>query len=533
MTLITISERTISQVSSNNMSRPSPLTDSTVALKIAALPTEYGTTQINQLFERGYQRYIVEGTPKSTDLIRDVERFGKAAMNETVRAETRHKPFVDDPGTLALVATLSAICVSTHSAFESLPRRNIQILYDIRELYMNNLASLLRDTSDSTIQQDIAEILYAKPDSPGDPHPGRVCTGITTHPDHGEQLFVEIPMVAASRRCIIRPTDLEDKQSLTDTSTPSANATILTEIADNHLYVPIGDFDSKYTQYVRGGFRRLLDLQEAQLTAAQKRWLTTNESTISDRINAFLESGHQERLWRNWDAGEQLIRTLQAAINAHDDDSIDSSTFFSASALYDLLQTYDPQTPWEERLINQISSPRSLGNRLAAHREHRRLEIQTNEPANTYRIKTTTETGSRQLDVTDLEDLFELPCLANLKERLQHEKPVRKDLYNLVRMIMWLPQYQDQPAETIVADIKSLFSQWPWYDEAITEYQVRYEYDRRIDGEKPLPMNCSNPDMQRYCIGQSICPYSIYGSLPFPDALYDQLESQSSTPVDF
>jgi len=27
-------------------------------------------------------------------------------------------------------------------------------------------------------------------------------------------------------------------------------------------------------------------------------------------------------------------------------------------------------------------------------------------------------------------------------------------------------------------------------------------------------MNCDNDDMQRYCIGQEQCPYSIWGSLP-------------------
>lgn len=49
-----------------------------------------------------------------------------------------------------------------------------------------------------------------------------------------------------------------------------------------------------------------------------------------------------------------------------------------------------------------------------------------------------------------------------------------------------------------------------------------------IDGDPPLAMNYDNDDMQRYCIGQDQCPYSIWGSLPFPDETYDQLDKMSS-----
>jgi len=46
-------------------------------------------------------------------------------------------------------------------------------------------------------------------------------------------------------------------------------------------------------------------------------------------------------------------------------------------------------------------------------------------------------------------------------------------------------------------------------------------------------MNCDNDDMQRYCIGQEQCPYSIWGSLPFPDKMYDQLDEVGSTGEEF
>jgi len=104
--------------------------------------------------------------------------------------------------------------------------------------------------------------------------------------------------------------------------------------------------------------------------------------------------------------------------------------------------------------------------------------------------------------------------MANMAERLYEKKPVRKDLYSFARMVMWLPQYQDSDLETIVADLKDIFSRWPWYDEQVTDYQIRYEFSNTIGGDTPLPMNCDNDDMQRYCIGKEQCPYSIWGSLP-------------------
>jgi len=40
-------------------------------------------------------------------------------------------------------------------------------------------------------------------------------------------------------------------------------------------------------------------------------------------------------------------------------------------------------------------------------------------------------------------------------------------------------------------------------------------------------MGCDNPDMQQYCIGKDQCSYSIYGSLPFDDDLYEALDEIS------
>ncbi len=82
--------------------------------------------------------------------------------------------------------------------------------------------------------------------------------------------------------------------------------------------------------------------------------------------------------------------------------------------------------------------------------------------------------------------------------------------------------------DKVVEDLKELFSRYDWYDEEVTEEQVRYEFRRgeRPGNERYLPMGCNNDDMRRWCIGRDECQYSIYGSLPFVDPMYDKLDGE-------
>ena len=100
--------------------------------------------------------------------------------------------------------------------------------------------------------------------------------------------------------------------------------------------------------------------------------------------------------------------------------------------------------------------------------------------------------------INDLDDLFELPCFANIDERLQKKGPTRKELYSLVRLVAWLQEYRIDKTETeLIEDLKDLLSRWPWYDEQTSDYQIRYELEKgEIDGRSPLPIGCNNDDMQ-------------------------------------
>lgn len=494
------------------MSDSTAMDDERTAYRIASLPPEYPDPQIADLFTRGYDRYLIDGEYQADDLLEDLERFGTAAFKPRIRTEALDEPFVDEPGTLAVLATLSAICVKSHSTFEDTPPRRIQPLYDIRELYVNNLASLLREYAEPTLYQEIAELLYAKEDGEEGPHPGRVCTGITEKPEFEGDLYLEIPMAAASRKCLVRA-DTGDSES-------NARGEILTRVSNNHLYVPVGDFDRKYRSYAEEAFKELLRVQEDEISAEQRTWLTTNEDAISERIDRFQTTGHTERLWRNWQPDQRLIRVVRNAVRRASTEQVGTGEFHTARELFSAIDSYDPDTKWEQTVLDGISSPSSLAKSLADHESHSAVTIRRDGQVNSYRIGHSSR-GSQRIDIETIEDLFELPCLAAMESRLHEEKPVRKDLYSFARLVMWLPQYHDSSLDTVLEDLKDIFSRWPWYDEDKTEYQIRYEFSNTIGGKTPLPMNCDNDDMQRYCIGQDQCPYSIWGGLPFPEEMYN------------
>jgi len=214
-------------------------------------------------------------------------------------------------------------------------------------------------------------------------------------------------------------------------------------------------------------------------------WLTTNESAITERVDRFIETGHHERIWRDWNSGERTIRVLRDAVRDAPDGVTTLGEFHSAKELFEAVEAYEPEADWKRDVCNRISSPRSLGNLLASQRNHRNLTIRQHRNTNHYRIQESS-CGVQPLDVESIEDLFELPCMANMAERLHEKKPVRKDLYKLRPdgdVATTVPG--KRPRQTIVADLKDIFSRWSWYDEQVTDYQIRYEFSNTIGGDTP------------------------------------------------
>jgi hypothetical protein len=110
---------------------------------------------------------------------------------------------------------------------------------------------------------------------------------------------------------------------------------------------------------------------------------------------------------------------------------------------------------------------------------------------------------------------------------LEENGPTRADLFNFVATVMWLEPYQDADGdvdiELVTQHVKEAFRErFSWYDPAITEYQVQYEYSR--SATRYFPRGCNHPSNQGgYCIGKDNCDYSIYGSLNLSGELYDRL----------
>ena len=272
--------------------------------------------------------------------------FGQGKSSVRVQRANRalDTSFVDKPATLVLLATVGTICVTEQPRFEDTPLRRIQPIHNIRELFANNLLALVRESEDPTLYQDIAEVLYRKPPGEDGPHPGRVCTGVKPMPEFGDdsdsadddEIYVEIPMVAASRACLARTTTEAEPAAASAEETGE----IRTQVANNNLYIPIDHFEATYQQYAETGFGQLRAVQEDELGGTERRWLAQNETAITEWTDKALKGGHYERVWTHWGSGERIVRLFRTAVQA--DPRTQIGEFYTAKELYDALDAYNP-----------------------------------------------------------------------------------------------------------------------------------------------------------------------------------------------
>jgi hypothetical protein len=502
----------------------SPTEDLNQAALAAALPHKQDPQAVTELFSSVYRYLNNHDEMHPDDLVGSVESFFWNAVEETESPNSRDDPFVADPKMLAVVATLAVAAVTNHEKIEGTPPERLKLFADIRNLYSNTLTSQF--TAHDEIEEiDLAELIYQK-DSV---HPGRTCTSIV-RAEEDDPIpagnYLQIPLVAASQKCMVR----EEDGTLGGGYDPRQNEAtgeLKSEILRNHVYVPGHDlFRRMHNQLEERGFKRLYDVHMEFISDANLRKFLAQEEAITDRIDRFLRAGQRDLVWKNWDPDARLVRVLRSAVKEQDD--LDAGEAYPAKVLYQAMERYQPDGEWEETILRSISNQSSLANRLTEVEGEKVDIIETKEwESNLYRVGYSGR-HSRQIQFDDKEDLFELPCMQNIDERLKEQSPTRKDLYNMVRMLRWLPGYrQDSMSrDEFVEEVKELFERrYPWYDEQTSDYQIRYELDQRNDDDDPyLPMGCKNTDMERYCIGRDECPYSIYGSLPFPDEMYDQLQ---------
>jgi hypothetical protein len=493
------------------------------ALDRVALPSEHSQLELQYLFDHGYTAFhTADGDVDADGLASAVERFALEAF-EPGDPRDRDGPFVEDPAVLAAITSLATVCVTDHPALADTPTDRLQLVADLRSLFAATVQDLVVDAGDDLVQA-LAEVIYAKDPGEQGPHFGRVCTGVVRNPEFldDEGTFVEIPMPAASPECIVRVNDagLGGKY---DDRNGTVDGELATRVWDNNVYVPVEDCRRKHWERLKRGFGALVDAQNASLDEDQREWIRNRADGVGERIDRFLQSGQEGRVWKGWDGDDQLVQLVSSVLSASD---LDRDGVYPAEVFFEALQRYEASTDWEASLCQRISSPSTLEARLADV-ENDRLEAVDKGGRRLFGIRS--RSGGNELVVEAIEDLFELPCMGRMDDRLQEHGPVRKDLFNFVRTVLWLPEYESASVDEVVRDLQGVFERWPWHDPTETEYQIQYEFGNTIGGETPLPMNCDNDDMQRYCIGQDECPYSIWGSIPFTDSMYEAVNDDSTT----
>ncbi|SEO17337.1 hypothetical protein SAMN05216388_100917 [Halorientalis persicus] len=515
------------------------------AYRTAALPVEYTGSAHRTLYDRGLdvlqERHSIsqidqpqsesgsgDSDGASLDLHGLIDRFGTIAIDRGLDRKVTGEPPFRDPAVLATTATLASYIITNQEKYKGVPEKNSKLLTDIRDYYITRLTRMIREHNDQDIiLQELAEVLYSKPEPEDGPIPSRICTDVREMDEFGGRLYLEIPVASASPQCLVYRSD-GSVGARYNADTGEKEGDLLTHTKDNHLYVPAVHAEYKLRERLKDDFFALLFSIEDTLGDEQQEWFLNGEYGMVKELEKWVRTGQNQRIYNDWDPDTQFARTIENAIG--DADSYQTGQTFTLSALYEILSEYEPERDWEKKRLRRITSPEAL---------HESLDAVIESMPTWERVTTGTETDAYYIDETssqykevhvdEISDLFELPCFQNLRDKLHQQPPVRKWLFSFVRLCSWLPQYYDADDEKLVQDIKDIFSQFPWYDEATTEYQTRYELSNTIAGNTPLPMHCDNDTMQLFCIGQETCDYNIYSSIDFDKELYQEIDERNSS----
>ena len=506
---------------------------------MTAYATDYSEGEIRDLVHRGFDIYR-EGSTKeeaAQNLLNDIDYFFQQAMDADVRNNRIEDPPVSRPSVLAVLSMMTANAVQKHPQLNNAPLSKIQLVEYLRTYHINMLLGNIRQASSET-KAEIANQLYREEMDHKRPRPATGISGLKHRPDEHEtfEWFFEIPLVAAGELCEARMHDGQwgggyDPNSNTALGEPNYH------IDNNCVYVPMSHTFWYLAQCQEDIFEHLATVGSEYVKDSQIQWALNNSEVIKPTINDISEHGDMEELWTGWDPQKNLLRLVRNA--ARNDPDLDSSKYNKARDYYDAIQNYDAEKFGENSAKNSLKSVRSLGVKLtniSKSDEFPSVDHQVYDDRRHSEYSVGSGSGNyREVTLDTLEDIFELPCFQNMVDdlKLENSGPVRKQLYNFVRMVYWLQGYHELPEQQredeVVEDIHELFeNKWDWYDRETTDYQARYELrNGEINGNVPVPMGCDNKDMEHHCIGRRACPYSIYQSLPFPQDLYDYLDELS------
>lgn len=494
------------------------------AWEILVNPREHSKIDVKHLLERGIAFYGSKNGFNKKRLVQDIEKFTRESTR-TLSAERYYSgkkslkhistDYTKHPGRLALVGTLSALVTKRHEAIRD-DHRLPKIDKHIYQIYLYFILQATRTSDFSVhIQQTMGELVYGRDqeDKRGPP-PGRPVEGITRLEDRGNRIHFKVPIAQASRQCM----EYDDDGNLD------------IYISGKYIYVPSEYVIAKYTRYFFKDGNvpyKIEDTLKNILSEAQIESYLEEATVIQDRISYLADSNKSDALFEKQRYPPDL-KVMLMAVKRADSAVANIGDPVTASevreALVQLRETTDMD--WVKGVIDKLDTSTSVGSRLSTYAENdeddggsEHVSIEEGGENNRYVLEYRIN-DFKVVDVTGIGDLLEIPCFNSLHESLMQSKPVRWELYSFVRYV-----FEIDGVDFGIEDIKTWFEQYPWYREDITEYQISYEENQKIGGDRPLPISCNNDNQSwtEHCIGKENCEYSLYQSVELKPDVYDRL----------
>lgn len=513
----------------NNSRKQTPLNSAEYAWRVAIHPSEFSKSDRKLLFKRAITEHYKndDETINQDKLLSDVASFVSTALDRPTQESVATDPpeLIHTPAKAAVMMALGSVLVRRHNVIDSDPR-NAKIHEYVREYYRYIIfAAAKHGVCNGVVQTEIGTVVYSrKQEDTYGPPPGKTISDVTKLPGF-DTPFYEIPLVHANRYCISRDEDSE---------TPRGNLTCIVD--GPYVYIPISDARKKYKHEFtkRDGVAHLLE-QMVYLSIGDNRLDAYQQSMtgLNTRIEELHSQGHDDMLFEEREYPAKLEAILRAIDNA-DTETAAIGDSLTSKEVYSIAQKYASETNvnWVRNVLDALDSPKSIGQTLTQYANNDDIQHVTVEKrsgaANKYTFEYSVG-GVKKIEVKEIEDLLELPCMENLHESLQDGKPVRWELYSFVRYV-----FEIHTTEFTVEDIKEWFSQYPWYREDVTEYQAQYEKEQRMsDGNRPLPISCRNDNdsWAKHCIGIENCDYSLYRSVELSPDVYDRISDNDTSNI--
>jgi hypothetical protein len=513
---------------------PIPLTDRSdhpvcqsefVAWKVLLAPSNHDAFYRTALFKRGLEHYRTNTGDIDTDQwTHEVQQFALTAATDINADAGLDDPWLhpQEPGRLAVLYAGAALAMKHSPALEAPPFR-ISFQHKADEaLYANVLAMLRRHPRGQELFQFAGETVFGRTteDDRGPP-PGRTVTDLVEF-DDGSWYF-EIPLTHASRHALARDRPIGPSRAF---------------VTNNCAYVPYDVLDSELeSRFLRDGTVSTTlrtDYHGMYRPETFNSFLHSLDE-LNQHIEQIKQTNRLSMLYKDQRYPEPLRCVLKIIREAPADMAVLDKPVTAGDVLEAIQwaqtivpsdadnpdtpdERHDTITEYEQSRVNDLDTPEGVTTFLKKHSDHDDVTfIQQDHPKPNQFILSFKNKNIVRLDIEQPDDIFELPCVANLEDYFMNHPPIREPLYFLVRI---MASVENNFSREELCDV---FTRFPWYDQATTWYQVGYEL--RQDA---LPIGChnDNTEWERFCIGIENCDYSIYGSLPMRQDVLDKVGDQ-------